>query len=57
MSVDANENGYAELQQLGLEILSIDKEPLAERLSAEWPAILDGIDGSDKLLAAVQSAR
>jgi tripartite ATP-independent transporter DctP family solute receptor len=57
MSVEANENSYADLENLGLEVLSIEKDPLAELLSTAWPAILDGIDGADMIVDAVQSVR
>ncbi|WP_197916381.1 TRAP transporter substrate-binding protein [Thiosulfatihalobacter marinus] len=57
MSVEANEGGYAQLEGLGLTMLEIDKAPLAERLSTAWPVILDGIDGADSLVEAVQSVR
>lgn len=57
MSVEANEAGYAELEGLGLTILSIDKGPLAERLSGAWPAILEGNDGAMPLVEAIQSVR
>ena len=47
----------APLEGLGLTMLEIDKAPLAERLSTAWPVILDGIDGADSLVEAVQSVR
>ncbi len=57
MSVEANENSYADLENLGLEVLSIEKDPLADLLSTAWPAILEGIEGADKIVDAVQSVR
>lgn len=57
MSVEGNEAGYAQLEELGLTILSIDKDPLAERLSGAWPAILEGNDGATPLVEAIQEVR
>lgn len=57
MSVEGNETGYAQLEGLGLTLLSIDKDPLAERLSGAWPAILEGIDGATPLVEAIQAVR
>lgn len=57
MSVEGNEAGYSQLEELGLTILSIEKDPLAERLSGAWPAILEGNAGAMPLVESIQAVR